>query len=335
MTTINSHSLFHITHSFPILKKIITNGLRYSYSLEKTDSKTAIMQETGYIYGSSDRKLQENRLKGNPETNVAIPMICFCDIPLLRIEDHCKKYGKFAIGLNKELISDLYNNQINPIWYLESKNTCNFKKNYSIINYYNQKYICDLLQNKHFLDYLSKNKQSIDILIRNMIKYSEDTKTFVEKVLPKTPEPLKSLMEISVHNVDVKVQANYILGYTKPRIVNNISYYDEREWRGLLPDDEDIAEWKWDIDKDYFDSHKKEWNDSLDKNEEFGHLILTPELLNDAITHIIVDTDKKIPDVINYIMKTKSIFGASDISFEQRLLLISKITSFERINKDY
>lgn len=334
MATINSYTLFHITHSFSILKKIITKGLRYSYSLEKTDTETAIIQEIGHISGFSDRKLQENRLKGNPETNVAIPMICFCDIPLLRIEDHCKKYGKFAIGLDKELISDLYNNQINPIWYLESKNTCNFKKNYSIINYYNQKYICDLLQDKHFLDDLSKDKKSINILIKNMIKY-ENTETFVEKVLPKTPEPLKSLMEITVRNMNTKILSNYILGYTKPRIVNNTSYYDEREWRGLLPDDEDIAKWKWDIDQKYFDLHKKEWNDSLDKNKEFGHIILTSELLNDAITHIIVDTDKKIPDVINYIMKTKSIFGASDISREQRLILISKITSFERINKDY
>ncbi len=91
-----------------------------------------------------------------------------------------------------------------------------------------------------------------------MAKY-EDTNTFLEKGLLKIPEPLKSLMEISVHNVDVKVQANYILGYTKPRIVNNISYYDEREWRGLLPDDEDIAEWKWDIDKDYFDKLQDEY----------------------------------------------------------------------------
>jgi hypothetical protein len=66
----------------------------------------------------------------------------------------------------------------------------------------------------------------------------------------------------------------------------------------------DIAKWIWDIDKNYFDSHKKEWNDSLDKNNEYGHMIFSSELLNDAITHIIVDKDKRIPDVINYIMNT-------------------------------
>lgn len=334
MATINSHTLFHITRNFSILKKIITNGLRYSYSLEKTDTETAIIQRLQYIPNESDEKLQKNKLNGNPKTNVAIPMICFCDIPLLRIEDHCKKYGKFAIGLNKELISDLYNNLINPIWYLNSKNTYDFRENYAIINYYNQKYICDLLRNKFFSEYLPKDKKTIKNLIRNMAKY-EDTNTFLEKGLLKIPEPLKSLMEITARNMNTKILSNYILGFTKDRKINNVSYYDEREWRAILPDDEDIAVWKWDIDKKYFELHKKEWNNSLDKNEEYGHIILTSELLNNVITHIIVDTDKRISDVINYIMKTKTIFGVSDISLEQRLLLISKITSFERINLDY
>jgi len=302
--------------------------------LEKIDTETAIIQRLQYIPNESDEKLQKNKLNRNPKTNVAIPMICFCDIPLLRIEDHCKKYGKFAIGLNKELISDLYNNLINPIWYLNSKNTYDFRRNYAIINYYNQKYICDLLRNKIFLEYLPKDKKTIKNLIRNMAKY-EDTNTFLEKGLLKIPEPLKSIVEKSTRNVNDRILANYILGFTKDRKINNVSYYDEREWRAILPDDEDIAKWIWNIDKNYFDSHKKEWNDSLDKNNEYGHMILSSELLNDAITHIIVDKDKRIPDVINYIMNTKSVFGVSDISPEQRLLLISKITSFERINKDY
>lgn len=306
MATISSYTLFHITKKFPVLKKIIKNGLRYSYSLETTDTETAIIQETGYISGFSDRKLQENRLNGNPQTSVAIPMICFCDIPLLRIEKHCSIYGKFAIGLNKEIISEVYNNQINPIWYLESKNVHDFVKQYILINYSKKKYIYDIMGNAKTVGDMLKNKN-----IKN--KY------------------LKEFRD----NVDTKILANYILGFTKDRKINNVSYYDEREWRAILPDDEDIAEWKWDIDKKYFDLHKKEWNYSLDKNKEYGHIILTSELLNDAITHIIVDTDKRIPDVINYIMKTKTIFGVSDISLEQRLLLISKITSFERINKDY
>jgi len=306
MATISSHTLFHITKKFSVLKKIIKNGLRYSYSLEKTETETAIIQRNGYIPEDSDKKLQANSLSGNPKTYVAIPMICFCDIPLLRIENHCKKYGKFAIGLNKEILSEIYNNLLNPVWYTESKNVYDLISNYSRIIYYQGK---DLFEKNTNKDYLKK-------IIEN-------------------DELKKGNQEMIRRYINNKVLANYILGYTKERKDNNTSYYDEREWRSILPDDEDIAEWIWNIDEKYFDLHRKKWNDSMDKNEEYGHIILTSELLNDAITHIIVDTDKRIPDVINYIMSTKSIFGVSDISLEQRLLLISKITSFEKINKDY
>lgn len=331
MPTINSHTLFHFTKKISTLKKIMSNGLRYSYSLEKTDTETAIKQDIGYTR-DSDEKLQENSLNGNRQTYVAIPMICFCDIPLLRIEKHCKKYGKFAIGLNKEIMADIYNNQLNPVWYLDSKNAFDFRANYSNINYYNQRDDYDLIQNKQFKD--AFNNSNLTDGLNKLIKKKElNTETFFE-LLSKTSEQ-KSIVESLKRNLESKILANYILGYTKERRDNNTSYYDEREWRGLLPDDEDIAEWIWDIDKKSFDANKKDWNNSLGKNKEYGHMYLTSKLIDNTITHIIVDTNERIPTMIDYIMKTKKIFGSSDISINQRLLLISKITSFERINNDY
>ncbi len=304
MATINSHSLFHMTRYFSFLKRIITDGLRYSYSLEKTDKETAIIQSLGYYpQGYSDGKLQENKLKENPQTGVAIPMICFCDIPLLRIEEHCKKYGKFAIGLDKEIISELYNNQINPIWYMESKNVYNFKKNYPKIIDSNMKILFETMSNK------------------DVVKNKDVRKMFMKKFIDDDPK--------------TKVLANYLLGYTKERQANKILYDDEREWRALLPDAENIASWMWDVNRDYFKLHKKEWNDLLDNNKEYGHMVLISEVIDRAITHIIVDTDKRIPDAIQHVMKTKTIFGVSDISYEQRLFLVSKITSFQRINQDF
>lgn len=298
MTAISSNTLFHMTRKYANFKRILCTGLRFSYSFEKTTKHTAIIQAYGYLPQLTEEKI--NNYPDNPTTGVAIPMVCFCDIPLLRIDEHCSKYGKFAIGLDKEVISECYNNLINPIWYLDSQNTFDFLDHYPKANLFTQKQIhLDLLKLK-----------DVDPQI---IECKKD-----------------ELMKQGEHMTNTKIMSNYLLGFTKQRS----SYYNEREWRALLPDDEDIAPWVWDISKEYFDTNRKEWNDSMDSNE-YGYIKLFPEIFDDAITHIIVDTNERIPAIINFIMKSKQIFGVNDIAYEQRLLLISKITSFERINQDF
>jgi len=36
------------------------------------------------------------------EKYLAVPMVCFCDIPLKFIDEHVKRYGKYGIAFNKE-----------------------------------------------------------------------------------------------------------------------------------------------------------------------------------------------------------------------------------------
>lgn len=47
---------------------------------------------------------------------LAVPMCCFCDIPLSQIGNHMKIYGCYGIGLSKDWA--FKNKQINPVFYI-------------------------------------------------------------------------------------------------------------------------------------------------------------------------------------------------------------------------
>ena len=72
----------------------------------------------------------------------------------------------------------------------------------------------------------------------------------------------------------------------------------------------------------------------LEENKNTYLTISTDRLLN-VISHIIVKTNDDISQIIDLIMRSKQLFGCTNISEKERLRLISIITSFERIEKDY
>ena len=84
-----SSSLFHYTSCIGALEGIITQGLFPNYCAETLS------------------------YNGKNET-VGIPMVSFCDIPLMRIDSFSDRYGKYAIGLSKEWG---LKNRINPVFY--------------------------------------------------------------------------------------------------------------------------------------------------------------------------------------------------------------------------
>lgn len=111
----SSSSLFHFTSELSFLKDLLLRGFRYSYSYEIFPQAIIRNEITKYqktFYYSSSRQ----------NDAVAIPMICFCDIPLLRITQHCSKYGNYAIGIDKEMARTIYGSMLNPIHYLSSSN---------------------------------------------------------------------------------------------------------------------------------------------------------------------------------------------------------------------
>lgn len=81
MSKNNSHTstLFHFTRRPESLLSILRDGLKFSYCSEKVTE----------------------------EISLGIPMISFCDIPLLSCGEHRSKYGLYAIGFSKNTFSQL------------------------------------------------------------------------------------------------------------------------------------------------------------------------------------------------------------------------------------
>jgi len=94
---ISSDSLFHFTNSATRLINILTSGFQPKYSLE-----TFVFNDTIKEY--------------------AIPMVCFCDIPISQIEHHMDIYGQYGLGLSKAWA---IRNGLNPVIYLENDSRLN------------------------------------------------------------------------------------------------------------------------------------------------------------------------------------------------------------------
>lgn len=93
---LSSASLFHFTSDLQTLKSILTGSFLPFYALENLD-----------VFG----------VPACP----GIPMVSFCDIPLSQSGEHAKKYGDYALGLNK---SWGMKKRISPVHYIYPKSMC-------------------------------------------------------------------------------------------------------------------------------------------------------------------------------------------------------------------
>jgi hypothetical protein len=317
MSAINSSTLFHFTRKFANFKRIIQKGLRFSYSFETFSNKEVILNEIlpASMNFSKDIKIGDD----SKEYGVAIPMVCFCDIPLMRTIEHKHKFGNYAIGFDKDFLSDLYNPILNPVLYMNSNNVSDsvlhFSKMSKEANNEKWKSIVEYCNNPTFQAEFEKDGDNA--IINN-----------------------KQLIEQQRGLIDNTFYAKTMLGYCKPYDYKNskdkyICNYDEREWRAIIHDRvDDRTDWVWDVYKDDFKSNRKMWNKGIETCED-GFITILEGFQYHAITHIIVKTDEEIRPIIQLIMKYRFLFGENNISYEERLILVSKVTSFERIEKDY
>lgn len=281
MNPINASSLLHFTNSMDDLKGILEKGFRFSYCCEKV-SATINMNEL-HPEGA-------NFFRPSPHINshIAIPMICFCDIPLTRAKLHSDTYGKFIVGVDKDMAITVFGDNINPVMY--------------------------------------RTSQTIGLALHDL-----------------------SVIKATIDNVDgcynYKRSLNQLIGNTKPYngTVNGKDYcfYNEREWRILIPFDySEDTKWYWNLSEEEFAVKKDEINKIL-HSSEYAYRGFTTDIDNEEdfmrfITHIVVDTEANIPELVEFILNEEQpLFGYPKVSKRIRNFLVSRITSFERIEKDY
>ncbi len=301
MNGINASSLFHFTRDFETIKKIVENGLRYSYSLEYAPKEVV----QAHLAPLCPEDVDSNEI----DKRVSIPMISFCDIPLTRTMKHMSFYGSYVIGLNKKAIITKYNKTINPVIYTHSSNLTDFIK---------------LLGAKY-----SRNENNIlERIVMEAKKYAN---------LP--PECFEKDENIIRANFKPFIEANFllsfILGLIKPVSRGNKCYYDEREWRLFYPyNAHKRFDWKWGISKKEFELNKISWNNELNSSKDF-FIQISEQDVDKYITHIIVRKEDDVDKMIRFILENDKLFGCDWKDKYSRYKLISKVMSMERIEGDF
>ncbi len=284
MNPINASSLLHFTNEINALKGILKKGFRFSYCYEEYNN--AIIFNNGHKDHASSFIGSNGTKRG-----VAIPMISFCDIPLLRAKKHAKCYGEYIIGIDKRYVKNLPY-RLNPVLYRFSNHI--------------EQALCDLSVSKD--NFHSSRTFNFKESINDIIAYSKKYEGFDFYRNEKT------------------------------------CFYDEHEWRTVIPDGNNFA-WKWDIEfnsKEEYKEYIKPYNEKLQSSEAAYLRFIEFQEGKDEnhfcnfITHIVVSKDEEIPDLIKDILNSENkLFGYENISENARITLVSKITSFERIEKDF
>jgi hypothetical protein len=219
----STKSLFHYTRKFDNLAGIIKHGFKYS-SLSEELPFTASEYSFFSIFNDTDLiKYLQN-----------ISCICFCDIPIDRIEDHKYQYGQYCIGMSKEWAIE---NGITPVRYIH-KSTPDIKhETYKMIT----KNL--LIYDKHYFDIIE--------LIAHYLK--ERDKSFKFSVCREWLEgcPIEgSKIFANINAYFSKIIILFLLsirllksykGTWKDRVTNVKTeriFYNEREWRSLKQHDE-------------------------------------------------------------------------------------------------
>ena len=119
------------------------------YTKSLTNLKGIIEKRKFHLGYCTDYIREENKAE-NAHFEIAVPMVCFCDIPFTEVSKLTKEYGCYGIGLSKKWAME---KGLNPVLYFDSKskatrilNAIEYLSN-SIVNYTNEENIAHKSQN--------------------------------------------------------------------------------------------------------------------------------------------------------------------------------------------
>ncbi|MEO8771256.1 MAG: abortive infection system antitoxin AbiGi family protein [Ferruginibacter sp.] len=305
---VTSDSLFHFTTSLAKLKGILSEKFQLTYCHEKYE----LDYETHDSY---------------------YPMVSFCDIPLSLAKDQIKKYGSFAIGMNKEWG---IKNNLNPVVYIEKDSLLAKDIQSSIDNMSKAASAMSIIAQKNTLQVkktVIAALQEVQTLIKN---FNHDTKQQALSALNDAVKEISTNSQTFKQLTDPFIEASqnsynlfrYIKNYRGPLKRGNITFknyrfYDEREWRYIptIKDERLKKSLKLDEYREYRGT-KKEKKFIPNINLSFS---------GTDIKYLIVRSERDVPKLIKSL---RSINNLTNNSVETDILS-TKILTVEQLNSDF
>ena len=287
--TISANTLFHFTNNLENLIGILTNNFYPRYCRE--NHSVFYTKDMAKRLGYSD---------------IAIPMVCFCDIPLSSIRNHINVYGRYAIGLSKEWGKQ---KRVSPVMYALSNSisaTVIRKSLYAIEK-------C-----------IHKSNSHLDALYSNNPNYKQDKKDILIGTLS------NELARIDSGLMDIMTFTKNYRGtfFRNGKQYRNVCFYDEREWR-YVPDGRFLFE-------QGIPSYvrKEVWMDAT-KRRNANSKLERPECMlkfgPPDIRYIIVAKHEEILPMVDSIHQIKG----NNYSYNDLKLLTTRIISMEQILQDF
>lgn len=292
-TNISANTLFHFTSDLRYLLNILSEGFYVRYSLE---DYRGLLKE---------------------EDEIALPMTCFCDIPISHTRRHALTYGNYALGLSKDWG---HKNNVNPVIYTypDSETTKTLER------------ISDLLMEFHNIhpDYVPKGRKKGE---------GQTFEYILKKILEDPNYKYKSKIRSNVEGIEQVVRhfGKYIKPYEgkvwKNGRYDDVRFYDEREWR-FVPANKFFrgkavaVDAKASYAKEYYVDERKRRAINM-KLAKHIRLKFQP---ND-IRYIIVEKENEIPGVLDFM---DDIEWGGVVKQKDLKILATRLISMEQIHDD-